>query len=427
MSIKRLLIANRGEIAIRIARAAAGCGVAAIAVYAQDDAASLHVRAADEAVALEGVGAAAYLNIESVIAAAKAAGADAIHPGYGFLAESAAFARRAAEEGIIFVGPRPELLEQFGDKAKARALALAAGVPLLAGTTGAASLAEVQDFFRAQQAEHGDGAAVMIKAIAGGGGRGMRAVSRFEDLEEAYRRCQSEAKSAFGDDSVYVERYLDAVRHIEVQIVGDGREVVHLGERECTIQRRNQKIVEIAPSPTLSPAMRAAVCAAAERLAAHVGYLGLGTFEFLVPADAAPDSTDFAFMEVNPRIQVEHTVTEEVYGVDLVEAQIAIAGGASLAEVGLAPGMQPRGYAIQLRINMETITPEGEARPAGGRLEAYDPPSGPGVRVDGFGYVGYVTSPRYELAAGQAHRPQPLQRLCRGRAAHPARPARVPH
>ena len=394
--ISRLLIANRGEIAIRIARAAAGCNIASIAVHASDDAKSLHVRAADEAVALAGVGAAAYLDIEGLIAAAKASGADAIHPGYGFLSESAAFARRAAEEGIVFVGPRPELLELFGDKAKARALAIEAGVPLLAGTTGAASLEEIQAFFRAQQEAHGGGAAIMIKAIAGGGGRGMRAVTRFEDIEDAWRRCQSEAKSAFGDDSVYVERYLPNVRHIEVQVVGDGVDVIHLGERECTIQRRNQKIVEIAPSPTLSPAMRAAVCDAAIRMAQRVGYAGLGTFEFLVPGDAAPDSTDFAFMEVNPRVQVEHTVTEEVYGVDLVEAQLRIAGGARLADLGLTAGMQPRGYAIQLRINMETITPEGEARPSGGRLDAFDPPSGPGVRVDTFGYVGYVTSPRYD-------------------------------
>ncbi|MFC0282359.1 carboxyl transferase domain-containing protein [Camelimonas abortus] len=395
MTIKRLLIANRGEIAVRIARAAAGCGMESVAVYAQDDAASLHVRAADAALALEGVGAAAYLDIEGLVAAAAKAGADAIHPGYGFLSESAAFARRAAEAGITFVGPRPELLELFGDKAKARALAREAGLPLLPGLAGPATLEEARAFFLGQRQLYGDDAAVMVKAVAGGGGRGMRAVFRPEELEEAFRRCQSEAQGAFGDGRLYVERYLPSVRHIEVQVVGDGENVIHLGERECTIQRRNQKIVEVAPSPSLSPQARAAMCEAALRLARHVRYDGVGTFEFLVPADsAAPD--DFFFMEVNPRIQVEHTVTEEVCGVDLVETQLRLASGARLAGLGLTRDMQPQGYAIQLRVNMETITADGAARPAGGRIEAYDPPSGPGVRVDGYGYAGYVTSPRYD-------------------------------
>jgi len=389
MTITHLLIANRGEIAIRIARAAAELGLRTTAVHSADDALSLHVKAADEAVALKGEGAAAYLDIAGIVAAAKAAKCDAIHPGYGFLSENADFARACAEAGITFVGPNPEALELFGDKIKAKALALASGVPLLAGTQGATSLEDARVFFKT----HGP---MMIKAIAGGGGRGMRPVRSEAEIEEAYKRCQSEAKAAFGNGDVYVEKLIEKARHVEVQIVADRvGGVAHLFERECSIQRRNQKIVEIAPSPSLSEELRAELCAAAVRLARAAAYDNLGTFEFLV--DAA-DMQTFAFIEANPRLQVEHTVTEEVTGVDLVQTQLKIASGQTLAALGLTQGEvpYPRGHAIQLRINMETMDETGNAKPAGGVISVFEPPSGPGIRVDTFGYAGYRTSPNFD-------------------------------
>ncbi|MBN9530158.1 MAG: ATP-grasp domain-containing protein [Alphaproteobacteria bacterium] len=389
MIFSKLLIANRGEIAIRIARAAADLGIPTVAVHARDEARSLHVRTADAAVALAQEGPAAYLDVDGLVAAAREAGCDAVHPGYGFLSESAAFAAAVRAAGMTFVGPRPELLHLFGDKAQARALAERCGVPLMAGTAAATTLAEAQAFFAGLR----PGQAMMIKAIAGGGGRGMRVVRAAEEIPAAFERCRSEAQGAFGNGALYVERFMPAARHIEIQVVGDGRDVVTLGERECTIQRRNQKLVEIAPSPTLPAAMRRQLSEAALQMARKVEYEGLGTFEFLVTQDGG----DFAFIEVNPRLQVEHTVTEAVMGVDLVQAQLRIAAGARLAELGLdraAP--TPRGHAIQLRINMETVGPDGSTRPSGGTLAAFDKPSGPGVRVDSFGYTGYATSPRYD-------------------------------
>lgn len=389
MTITHLLIANRGEIAIRIARAAAELGLRTTVVHSKDDALSLHVKAADEAVALKGEGAAAYLDIAGIVAAAKAAKCDAVHPGYGFLSENADFARACAEAGLVFVGPNPEALELFGDKIKARALAFAAGVPLLAGTKGPTSLEEARAFFKT----HG---AMMIKAVAGGGGRGMRPVRAAGEVDEAYARCQSEAKAAFGNGDVYVEKLIEQARHIEVQIVADAKgEVAHLFERECSLQRRNQKLVEIAPSPSLPHALRDALCAAAVKLAKAAGYDNLGTFEFLVDAG---DMKTFAFIEANPRLQVEHTVTEEVTGVDLVQTQLKIASGRTLKELGLSQGEvpYPRGHAIQFRVNMETMDAEGNAKPAGGVLSVFEPPSGPGIRVDTFGYAGYRTSPNFD-------------------------------
>ncbi|MGA8570121.1 MAG: biotin carboxylase N-terminal domain-containing protein, partial [Candidatus Binataceae bacterium] len=308
---RSLLVANRGEIAIRVMRAAAELGIHTVAVFSEDDARSLPTRNADEARALSGTGAAAYLDIEQIVAIAKAAGCDAIHPGYGFLSENARFARRAAEERIKFVGPRAEILELFGDKVRARALAERVGVPLLPGTAGATSLSEAREFL----ASLGDGGAkaevaMMIKAVAGGGGRGMRAVYHPDELNEAYRRCQSEARTAFGNPDVYVERLMPRARHLEVQIAGDGSgSVSHLWERECTVQRRNQKLVEVAPSPGLPERMRARLTAAAVQMAEAVRYDSLGTFEFLLDADARHDDAEFAFIEANPRLQVEHTVT----------------------------------------------------------------------------------------------------------------------
>src|SRR3954471_5437526 len=339
MSFKKLLIANRGEIAIRLARAASETGLESVAIYPADDALSLHVRAADERFEIPGRGARAYLDIEAVISAAKATGCGALHPGYGFLSENAALARRCAEQGIVFVGPSPEALDLFGDKAQAKALARKCGVPIIAGTSGPTSLDEAKAFF----ASLGTGGAVMIKAIAGGGGRGMRIVDDTAKLEEAYARCRSEAKAAFGSDGVYVERLIRNARHIEVQIIGDRHGAIsHLWERECTIQRRNQKLIEIAPSPSLKEGLRSRIIEAAKQIASAARYDNLGTFEFLVDADAHGNDEPYAFIEANPRLQVEHTVTEEVLGIDLVRAQLAIADGATVGSLGLAQSYVPK-------------------------------------------------------------------------------------
>jgi acetyl/propionyl-CoA carboxylase alpha subunit len=391
---KKMLIANRGEIAIRIARAASELGIATAAIYSTDDASSLHVRKADEAHALGHHGAAAYLDIARVIAVATEAGCDAIHPGYGFLSENVELARRAKDANITFIGPSPDALQLFGDKIAARKLATETGVPVIEGTVGATSLAQAEAFFASLK-----GGAMMIKAVSGGGGRGMRAVRRADDIAEAYVRCQSEAKAAFGDDTVYVERLVEDARHIEVQIVGDRTgTVVQFGERECTIQRRNQKLIEIAPSPSLSGELRKRILDAALKLARAARYDNLGTFEFLVDASKSGADGFFAFIEANPRLQVEHTVTEEVMGIDLVVTQIRIAAGKSLESLGLsrANTASPRGYAIQLRVNMETMDAAGESQPSSGTLSAFDMPSGPGVRVDTFGYTGYRTSTSFD-------------------------------
>jgi acetyl/propionyl-CoA carboxylase alpha subunit/acetyl-CoA carboxylase carboxyltransferase component len=395
MSIRKLLIANRGEIAIRIARAAGEMGITTVAIHPADDSLSLHVRAADEAIEIPGRGARAYLDIEAVVAAARTGGCDALHPGYGFLSENASLARRCAEEGIVFVGPSPDALELFGDKVRAKALAKHCSVPVIEGTVGPTSLEQATAFFDSL----GKNAAVMIKAMAGGGGRGMRIVEDAARLADAYARCQSEAKASFGSDGVYVERLIRKARHIEVQIIGDRHGAIsHLWERECTIQRRHQKLIEVAPSPSLSDSLRARIVEAATQLAAAARYDSLGTFEFLVDDDASDDSHAFAFIEANPRLQVEHTVTEEVLGIDLVKSQLAVAAGESLQSLGLAQASipAPRGYAMQLRINMEVMDEKGMTRPTGGTLVVFDPPSGPGVRVDTFGYSGYKTSSAFD-------------------------------
>ncbi len=401
MPVTSLLIANRGEIAIRIARAAAELGVRTVAVYSEADARSLHTRRTDEVRALRGTGVASYLDSEQLIAVATAAGCDAIHPGYGFLAENPAFARACEKAGIVFVGPRPEVLEQFGDKGRARALAKRCLVPLLPGTDGPTTLAQAAEFLRAH-------AAIMLKAIAGGGGRGMRAVDDADALEAAFARCQSEARSSFGNPDLYVEALLPLARHVEVQIAGDGTgAVVHLWERECTVQRRNQKLVEIAPSPWLDPALRVRLLDASLALARETRFDGLGTFEFLVDADARGGDARFAFIEANARLQVEHTVTEEVTGIDLVQTQLRLAAGKTLAELGLTQAEipAPRGIALQARINAETMGADGVALPAGGTLSAFDPPAGRGLRVDACGYAGYTTNPRFDslLAKLVAH------------------------
>ena len=406
MSFHKLLIANRGEIAIRIARAAGDAGLPTVAIYSADDAQSLHVRAADAACEIPGRGARAYLDIEAVISAAKATGCDAVHPGYGFLSENATLARRCIEESIVFVGPSPDALELFGDKAQAKALAKRCGVPIIEGTSGPTSLEEARAFLESQ----GEGGAIMIKAIAGGGGRGMRIVDDPAKLEEAYARCQSEAMAAFGSDGVYAERLIRNARHIEVQIICDHFGAIsHLWERECTIQRRNQKLIEVAPSPSLNDALRGRIIEAAKEMAAAANYENLGTFEFLVDNDARTSEHAFAFIEANPRLQVEHTVTEEVLGLDLVQSQLAVAAGATLGSLGLAQAYipKPRGFAMQLRVNMEVMDETGGTRPTGGTLSMFDLPSGPGVRVDTFGYTGYRTSTAFNslLAKVIVHSP----------------------
>ncbi len=398
MKISKLLIANRGEIAIRIAAAAAELGISSVAIYSEDDAASLHNRKSDEAIALSGSGVAAYLDGESILEIAKAQGCDAIHPGYGFLAENAAFVRACDATDIVFVGPGADAMELFGDKSRARELAQQCEVPVVEGSPGVCSLEQVRAFFEAL----GDDAAIMIKAVAGGGGRGMRVVESADAIEEAYSRCQSEARQAFGSDEVFVERLVRRARHIEVQIIADANgAVIHCGERECSIQRRHQKIIEIAPCPDLSPALREKITSAAIRLAQQAAYTNIGTFEFLVDGEqmnADPDNAYFAFIEANPRLQVEHTVTEEVMDLDLVQCQLRIAGGESLAELAIeqAHYIEPRGYALQARINMEVMTPEGEARPSGGTILTCELPSGRGIRVDSFAYAGYRTSPAFD-------------------------------
>ncbi len=392
MNLRSLLIANRGEIAIRIMRAAAELGIRTVAVFSEDDAPSLHTRKADDARPLRGKGVAAYLDIDTIIAVAKDTGCDAIHPGYGFLSENVRFACRCVEEGLTFVGPRVEILELFGDKVQARALAQRCGVPVQRGTSSPTSLEDARAFL----ASLGSGGTMMMKAVAGGGGRGMRAVYRVEEIDEAYARCQSEALQSFGNGDVYVEQLVPRARHIEVQILGDGTgAVTHLGERECSIQRRHQKIIEVAPAPGLSSALRERLTQAAVRMAAAVQYNSLGTFEFLV--DTAGSET-FSFIEANPRLQVEHTVTEEVTGIDLVQTQVRLAAGQSLSDLSLQQRQiaEPRGFAIQVRVNMETMNADGTVRPAGGTLSAFEPPSGPGIRVDSFGYVGYRTSVSFD-------------------------------
>lgn len=388
--MKDLLIANRGEVAIRIIRAAQELGIATTALYAEDDAASLHVQKADRALSLSDRGARAYLDGGHIAALAVEHGCDAVHPGYGFLSESAAFAGEVADRGLIFVGPGREALENFGDKARARALAQECGVPVLDGLSHAVALEEAQEFLAGHS-----GSGLIIKAISGGGGRGMRVVLDPAELADAYARASSEAKAAFGAADVYVEQFVNDARHVEVQIIGDGTGAIsHIWERECSAQRRHQKIVEVAPAPGLTEETRSAMCQAAVALGQAVNYRGLGTIEFLLDAS----SRDFYFMEANARLQVEHTVTEEVTGIDLVQAQLKIAQGHTLAEIGLtqADVPEPRGYAIQLRVNMETVAADGSVKPTGGKLRRFEVPTGPGVRIDTCGYSGYTTNPNYD-------------------------------
>ncbi|WP_084462174.1 biotin carboxylase N-terminal domain-containing protein [Bradyrhizobium sp. WSM1417] len=414
--MKKLLIANRAEIAIRIARTAADLGIETFAVFAEDDCKSLHVKMADGAASLEKQGAAAYLDWERMLDVALQNGCDSVHPGYGFLSENPAFAAACEKAGVIFVGPTAATLSLFGDKAAARRAAEACHVPVLPGVNRPVTYLEAREFFESL----GPGRAVMLKAVAGGGGRGMRPVMSVQDLSSAMERCSSEALRAFGSGNLYIEEFFPRARHIEVQIIGDGRgAVAHLWDRECSLQRQRQKVMEIAPAFGLKPGVREQIFAASVQLAKHATYRGLCTMEFLV--DAQPGSDKFVFMEANPRIQVEHTVTEQVLGLDLVAAQLKIADGSTLADLQFLQEKvpSPRGFAIQARVNMERMTPEGTSIPTGGVIDVYEPPSGPGVRVDGFGYAGYQTSARYDslLAKVVAHGPDLTTAIARARRA----------
>lgn len=391
-----LLVANRGEIALRIIRTATELDISTVAVYAEDDADSPHVHAADEAIGLSGAGPAAYLDHAAILAAAKQSGAELIHPGYGFLSENAEFARACAAAGHTFVGPDADALELFGNKSAARRAAADAGIPVLAATDGPSSVEEIREFAAGQP--HG----VVIKALAGGGGRGMRIVRDHGRIDDAYRHCAAEAQLGFGDPAVFAEALFDNARHIEVQIVATAERALALGDRDCSIQRRYQKLIEIAPAQWISTALRRDLHRAAAVLCARVGYRGLATVEFLVSGE------QFVFLEVNPRIQVEHTVTEEVTGIDLVAVQLGIARGASFRQLRLPAGIAAdgmdvtgapaavRGIAIQTRVNMETIDTDGSVVPTTGTLTVFSPPSGPGVRVDTYGRPGLTPSPRYD-------------------------------
>jgi pyruvate carboxylase len=387
--LRKLLCANRGEIAIRVFRAATELGLRTVAVYSHEDRVHLHRYKADEGYQIgqgrSPVG--AYLSIDQILEVAKATGVDAIHPGYGFLAENAEFSAACAEAGIAFVGPGPEVIRTFGDKTAARALAIEAGVPTVPGTDGPVATREAARAFAA-----GAGFPLMVKAAMGGGGRGMRVVRSAGELDEAFERARSEAEAAFGDGTVFIERLIDKPRHIEVQILadGDGR-MVHLYERDCSVQRRHQKVVEMAPAQNLPMPVREALWADALTLAKASGYRNAGTVEFLVD----PEGRHY-FIEVNPRIQVEHTVTEEVTGVDLVQSQIRIAGGASLEDLGLRQEtISARGVAVQCRVTTED--PTKNFQPDIGRIEVFRSGGGMGIRLDGgSGYAGAQISPDYD-------------------------------
>ncbi len=389
MSITKLLIANRGEIAVRIIRAANELGIKTVQVYSQADATSLAVEMADEFVEIGPASAAkSYLNVEAVLKAAKDTGADAVHPGYGFLAENAEFADAVEAAGMIFVGPTGQMIRSMGDKASARKVAESVNVPTVPGSDGI-----IEDMDVAQELAASVGYPVMIKATAGGGGRGIRVAENAEELATLATQASAEAKAAFADGGLYLEKVIDNARHIEVQILGDGKNFVHCYERECSIQRRRQKVWEEAPSTALSEEVREKLCASAVALAAAVNYRGAGTVEYLYD----DTSGDFYFIEMNTRIQVEHPVTEVIVGIDLVAEMIKIAGGEHLSVS--QDDIVMRGHAIEVRINAED--PANKFMPSLGVVGDMRPPGGPGVRFDHFLYQGYQISPFYDSLLGK--------------------------
>jgi acetyl-CoA carboxylase biotin carboxylase subunit len=382
---KKVLIANRGEIALRVIRACHELGVKAVAVYSEADRESLHVRFADEDVCVGPAPAReSYLNIPRIIAAAEVTGAEAIHPGYGFLAENAEFSEICARSGITFIGPTPDQIRAMGDKATARRTMMEVGVPTVPGSEGI-----VTDLAEAVRLAGDIGYPAMIKASAGGGGKGMRVARDAESFPRLFQQAQTEAQAAFGDSGVYLERLVERPRHVEFQVFGDAHgRVVHLGERDCSIQRRHQKLVEEAPSPALTPELRAAMGDAAVKAAKAIDYLGAGTVEFLLDRDGS-----FYFIEMNTRIQVEHPVTEVTTGLDLVKEQLRVAAGEPLSFPNGA-NMRHRGHAIEFRINAED--PSRNFAPAPGLITAFHPPGGPGVRLDTHVYSGYRVPPFYD-------------------------------
>jgi acetyl-CoA carboxylase biotin carboxylase subunit len=380
----KLLVANRGEIAVRVIRAAKELGLKTVAVFSDADKDSLAVRFADEAVRIGPPPAAkSYLDGEAIIAAARQTGAGAIHPGYGFLSENARFADAVAASGLIFVGPSAETIRVMGDKAAARSAAQAAGVPIVPGTEG-----EVADLAQTLGEARRIGFPVMLKASAGGGGRGIRVAANEAEFEHHFHTAQAEATAAFGSGALYLERFLTRARHIEVQVMGDGERVLHFFERECSLQRRRQKIWEEALSPALDDTTRQALCASAVRLAERVGYRGAGTLEYLYNDETG----EFFFIEMNTRIQVEHPITEMITGVDLVREMILIAQGEKLKRS--QSDVTARGAAIEVRINAED--PDKNFRPSPGKVTALTLPGGPGVRVDTMLYPGYTVPPYYD-------------------------------
>ena len=380
----RLLVANRGEIAIRIHRSAHDMGVETVAIAPADDAGSRHVALATTSVELPGSGPAAYLDIEAVIAAAVSTGCTAVHPGYGFLAENADFADACAAAGLVFVGPTPATLRALGDKRAGLDLARSLDVPTAQSSGLLADATALRTFMETA-------GTVMLKAVAGGGGRGMRVVAAGDDLDAAIERCRSEALAAFGDGDVFAERLVSDARHIEVQIVGDGTGAVsHLWDRDCSLQRQRQKVVEFGPAWVIDSDRRHAMINDALAMAERLDYRSLATFEFLV------EPSGHMFIEANPRIQVEHTVTEAITGVDLVRAQLEIAAGATLADVGLAEAPGTSGVAMQLRINTERLGADGVAKPVAGTIDRLDLPAGPGVRIDSHAAAGMEISPLYD-------------------------------
>ena len=379
---ERVLIANRGEVAVRVIRACRDLGIEAVAVYSTADRDSLHVRLADRAVHIGPPSAAeSYLRIPSLIAAAATTGCDAVHPGWGFLAENAHFAAACEDNDLVFIGPRPDTIETMGDKVRAKEAVAAAGLPLVPGSNGVVPLAQMSD--RAREV----GFPVLLKAAAGGGGRGMRLVTAPEELEAAFRMASAEAEASFSDGALYLEKAIVDARHVEIQVLGDGEgDVLTLGERDCSVQRRHQKLLEEAPSPALSAELREEMEEAAQGACRALRYRGAGTIEFLLDGEGR-----FFFIEMNTRLQVEHPVTELVTGVDLVKAQLRVAAGEGLPE-------RPReglvGHALEVRINAED--PSRGFLPAPGTLERFRPPLGPGVRVDTHAFEGYRIPPHYD-------------------------------
>ncbi|GLK75610.1 acetyl-CoA carboxylase biotin carboxylase subunit [Methylopila jiangsuensis] len=386
-NIQKVLIANRGEIALRILRACKELGIATVAVHSTADANAMHVRLADESVCIGPPAARdSYLNIPSLLAAAEITGADAVHPGYGFLSENARFAEILEEHGLVFIGPKPEHIRIMGDKIAAKQTAKRLGIPVVPGSDGG-----VTDDDEARRVAEGIGFPVLVKAASGGGGRGMKVAMTADDLSEALQTARSEAKAAFGDDAVYLEKYLIHPRHIEVQVLGDGEgAAIHLGERDCSLQRRHQKVWEEAPSPALTPEERETIGETVANAMRELKYRGVGTIEFLY------ENGEFYFIEMNTRIQVEHPVTEMITGIDLINEQIRIASGARLSIA--QEDVTFRGHAIECRVNAENAE---TFRPSPGRIEYYHVPGGLGVRVDSAAYQGYSIPPNYDSMIGK--------------------------